>query len=550
MINWFKKTLGIKPDESNFVAHFYYQNEFVRDQLSPNGFKITRIEPVEILIYLNVFHTNAAQVEIKSLHSSKRLDLIKLPVASANSTVFHLKNEKYDDITLTISENDAILEFNELNFGSIFSKIPIENEEVAQKKESSKPYEDIPQYESRKDDIIIFKTTEKIDVEKKFKNSKYGIIISDSNEWIVPAIYDQMSLEYPDYYEKRYTPKDQIDIPYFSAWSDDKSKIDQFFFLRLNNKTLLLKVDSLLGLSTNWGDFYQFKVANKIGYIDSNGELILETESDENADFNNSNSSLVTWNKIDGNYELLHLIQKKKIPFELNKKVKILYAFQEDYTVIESNGKLGLINLLGDITVPCEFEEIWDIINQKAIAKLNLKYGIISVLNKKITDFKYDDIVYVEKIEGYLININEKYGLITSEGSEILPAQYDEISQIHSTKNVYRVKEGEKIRFATSNKISRLFYDDTLAYFGYTKFSEGLLRVKRNGKIGYINEALDEIIPCVYNEGSVVKDGKILVMIDKSLRFINITGKIIDYNPELAMKYTFENDERLRSFIL
>ena len=71
-----------------------------------------------------------------------------------------------------------------------------------------------------------------------------------------------------------------------------------------------------------------------------------------------------------------------------------------------------------------------------------------------------------------------------------------------------------------------------------------------NGKIGYIDEDLNEVIPCIYNEGSVAKNGKILVMKSDALMLINTVGKTIDYNPQLAMKYSFENDERLRSFNL
>ena len=39
-------------------------------------------------------------------------------------------------------------------------------------------------------------------------------------------------------------------------------------------------------------------------------------------------------------------------------------------------------------------------------------------------------------------------------------------------------------------------------------------------------------------------------MVENSLRFINTSGKFIDFNPELAMKYVFENDERLKNFTL
>lgn len=550
MINWFKKTIGIKPDERNLLAHFYYQNEFVRNTLYPNNFRITRIEPVEVLIYLNVFQTNAAQIEIKSLHSTKCLDLIKLPVNIENKTIFYLKNEKHDNLTLTIDVKNAILEFNELNAGSIFSKYPIENKETNSEKESPKNIDNNSPTEIQKDEIVIFKITAKIDVEKKFDNGKYGIIISNSGKWIVPAIYDNITLEYPDYYEQRYTPKDRINIPYFSTWLDDKNETDHFYFLKLKTITLLLKTDSLLGIKTNWGNYYQFKLANKIGFINSEGKTILETESEDNADLNNSNSTLITWNKIDGNYEILHLLKKKRIPLELNKDIKILYAFQEDYAVIEYRDKLGLINLLGDITVPCEFEEIDDIKNQKAIAMLNSKYGIISTLNRKVTDFKYDQIFYRESIPGYLTQINENCGLITSDGFEILPSIYDDISKLYSTKNYYRIKKGENIGYATSNKITPLIYDNTQPFFGYTQFSEGLLRVKKKGKIGYIDEDLNEVIPCIYNEGSIAKNGKILVMKSDTLMFINTVGKTIDYNPQLAMKYSFENDERLRSFNL
>lgn len=545
MINWLKKTLGIKPDEKNLLAHYYYQNEFIRNSSS---FKITRIEPAETLIFLNVFQTNAAQIEIKSLHTTKHLDLIKLPENKHDKTIFHLRNKKYQNITLTIDKKEAILELNDLNIGSIFSKSPRKEKKTSNERKLVQPILDKSLSNNQKEDIIIFKTNQRIDVEKKFENSKYGISLSDSNQWIVPPIYDQILFDYADDFEKRYAPKDHIDVPYFLAYKDEKNKEHRFYFLRLNSITLVLKVKSLLGLKTVWGEFYQYKVGNKIGYIKGNGEQILETESDENADFNNSNSSLITWNKIKGNYEILHLIKEKKIPLELEGNVKILYPFQEDYTVIESNDKLGLINLLGDVTVPCNFEEIGDIVNHKAIAKLDSGYGVITTSNKKVVEFKYDEITYSQSIDSYLTKIKDKYGLVTGEGTEILPPEYDEITKINSTKNIFRVKKGEYCGFANLDKITQIFYDDTPPFFGYTQYSEGLLRVKRNGKIGFLDENLNEIIPCKFSEGSVSKNGKILVMFENSLKFINSVGEEIDYNPVLAMNYNFENDERIRSF--
>ncbi len=113
--------MGYKPEKRTLIGQYYFQSEFSRKvNLSVN---INRIEPVEVLVYLNEYQGDSAKIEIKSLHSHMFLHLMRFPVKKELHTVYHLKNEKYNDIVFAINKDEAILEIESLKAGSIFSKV-------------------------------------------------------------------------------------------------------------------------------------------------------------------------------------------------------------------------------------------------------------------------------------------------------------------------------------------------------------------------------------------------------------------------------------------
>lgn len=541
MINWLKKTIGAKPDESKLIGHYFYQCEFIRDPESILKANFNRVETVEILIYLHIYQTNAAKIEIQSLHSKRLLNLVKLPDDNQIHTVFYLINEKSENLTLAINDKEAILELTDLNAGSIFTKYPPEPGIDTNEKE-----ELLVKTEESKEDIFIYENPDPhLDVERRKFKDKYGIAITDTNYFILKPEYDSIHFEYASDFELRYLPKDEIYIPYFSVSNDEDVSECYFHFIRLSSKIILIEAKKLRGMKSKWGNYYEFRTDHKVGFLNSGGEVIFLEYSVEHGELDNSNSSLYTWNKYKDHYYIIDLLKQKQVVWEFEKGYKPVSPFQYDSAIVEKNDKYGIINLLGNITVPCIYHDLDEINGSFIIARKYDKSGIITINNEIILPFEYDEI-YSIKNEYYLIIIQSKKGLSIMDGRIIFKPEFENIAKVNNVNNVFRLVKDDRVYFGNHYKVTTENYDITDNYIGYTTFFEGLLRVKKNGLIGYLNRDLNEVIPCIYKEGSICKNGKILVMADNSLKFINKKGEDCSFQGQ--ENYSFENSERYSQF--
>ena len=65
-------------------------------------------------------------------------------------------------------------------------------------------------------------------------------------------------------------------------------------------------------------------------------------------------------------------------------------------------------------------------------------------------------------------------------------------------KEITGVKKGMKFGFINRNNkvITEYIYE----FIGHDWYMDGLTEVRRDGKIGYVNEQAMEVIPCIYDE--------------------------------------------------
>jgi len=159
--------------------------------------------------------------------------------------------------------------------------------------------------------------------------------------------------------------------------------------------------------------------------------------------------------------------------------------YKNVYLASYDNVNYGLIDTLGMIVLPFEYEEIDDIyylggntwnsrLDSLFIAKRDGKYGIIHQNGDKILDFKYDRIQ--DGIDRFPCSISGKWGILDVEGNIIVPIEYEEI------KN-------------SQTKVDRYV-------------------VKRDGNFGVVNSKNEVIVDFLYNDISVNDDGYFLVYQD------------------------------------
>ncbi len=162
---------------------------------------------------------------------------------------------------------------------------------------------------------------------------------------------------------------------------------------------------------------------------------------------------------------------------------------------IRKNGKLGMVDMKGELIFPVEFDDI----------RNNSTFGYYSILKGKLfglyfvqtgvkTDIEYqyhykDGIGYVMAVK------NDKTGVYNMKGTLILPFEYDKdfIAQysglgLRVTKNKKRGLVDPK-----GNILVPPLYDDIATFDDYT--FKGLIRVISGGKSGVVNLRGDTIIP-------------------------------------------------------
>ncbi len=143
-----------------------------------------------------------------------------------------------------------------------------------------------------------------------------------------------------------------------------------------------------------------------------------------------------------------------------------------------------------------------------------------------------------------IVEKDEMYGAINNKGEIIIPLKYHYISDFFKrTAIVYKTEEtesGEETLKAglinTKGKlITPIIYDEIeespYREFSVPIFNAGLLKVKRDGLYGYINEKGEEIIPPIYKDAKAFADSGLAgVKKENKWGMINTVGKLmIDY---------------------
>ncbi len=150
-----------------------------------------------------------------------------------------------------------------------------------------------------------------------------------------------------------------------------------------------------------------------------------------------------------------------------------------DHVDIIKENKCGLMDSVGRIVVPCEYDMLVGSFNEFGLAKVYKKgrIGYVDKSGKEVIKCIYQSVGYFK--EGLLnARYNEKYGYIDTKGKTVIPFKYD---------------------------------------IGIW-FEEGLARVaKKEGfevYFGFIDKEGNEVIPLIYSKAKDFKNGIAEVMLD------------------------------------
>ncbi len=147
------------------------------------------------------------------------------------------------------------------------------------------------------------------------------------------------------------------------------------------------------------------------------------------------------------------------------------------------------------------------------------KYGYIDSYGKETVALQYD---FAEDLAGEppmaRIRIRDKVGYIGQAGKEIIPMKYRFIDKFFKGLAQARLPEGETIYIdKQGNHICDIIGE----------YHEGIARIKKGDKIGYINNYGQVIIAPQYNYGTHFTNGQAEVKIGEKYKIINTKGECI-----------------------
>ncbi len=195
-----------------------------------------------------------------------------------------------------------------------------------------------------------------------------------------------------------------------------------------------------------------------------------------------------------------------------------VWEIEDGYYRVMQNGKMGLVDSKGNVIIPCENEQVWNLKDNGNVKVIkDGKIGIYNVNGDLIIPPLYDMVWEFEEGKAKVLK-NGKMGYVDEKGYEFIPCKYDQIWEFEDGK-------ARVFRNGGMGYINEAGYEFIPAqYQKIWEFEDGKAKVLKNGKTGIINEAGLEIIPCQYQKIWEFDDGLAKVLKNGKMGYINETG--------------------------
>ncbi|MDR1594944.1 MAG: WG repeat-containing protein [Prevotellaceae bacterium] len=182
--------------------------------------------------------------------------------------------------------------------------------------------------------------------------------------------------------------------------------------------------------------------------------------------------------------------------------------FSEGLAAISENGRWGFIDQTGKTVVPFIYEKVNDFSDGlAAVEKSKYKWGVVDKTGKEVVpciyssiepEYEYGRTTPFSNGVAFVTKAGKdgrsRHGFIDKTGKELTPFIFSN-TLITISDRLVKIEDGygnDRIFDRTTKELNPIVYD----YIG--KLSEGRILVRKNGKIGYVDTAGIEVIPCKY----------------------------------------------------
>lgn len=233
-----------------------------------------------------------------------------------------------------------------------------------------------------------------------------------------------------------------------------------------------------------------------------------------------------------------------------------------------ADGKVDLVNTDYREILPPQYESIIAITEKRFAVKHDGKWGMVDFRNRPILPFVYDR--EMERFKKGVTKIvkDGKQGVIDTAGKEIIPCEYRTVTIYEGTNRITAEDstftdlydlQGRPISMGEYEYIDGFSYMNRSAvrrngkwgavdyrmrircetiYDRIGKFeSDSVAWVVLDGKIGYVDEHYNVIIPIVYDNGTVFANGMVRVEKDGETLYLDRAGNQIQPGVESIRRY-------------
>ena len=273
------------------------------------------------------------------------------------------------------------------------------------------------------------------------------------------------------------------------------------------------------------------KVDGKYGYINENGEVVIEPKYDYASEFSRGLADI----KIGGKYGYIN----KEGAIVVEPKYDVACVFDEDIAMIKDDGKYGYINRKGMIVVEPKYDDA-DYEFSEGLARIEVdgKYGYINRKGNIVVEPKYDaakpfsEGMAAVGIGEYLV---EKWGYINKYGGIVVELNYDDANEFSEGFASVAIGRFSKAKWGFINKDGEEVIKPQTRFTDAKDFSEGLAAVRRSyyygGGHGWIDKEGNYVIEPQFENARSFSEGLAAVEIgeypNNKWGYINKDGEMV-----------------------
>ncbi|MCU4156011.1 WG repeat-containing protein [Carboxylicivirga sp. A043] len=191
------------------------------------------------------------------------------------------------------------------------------------------------------------------------------------------------------------------------------------------------------------------------------------------------------------------------------------------YRVLK-DGKVGIVQASGEIIVPCEYNQVWNLDDNGFFRVLKSgKAGVFHISGQIIIPAEYDQVWPFNNGLAKVLK-QGKLGYFNKQGHQVVPCEYQQIWAFDNGRA--RVLRAGKIGYIdeSGNEIIPCEYQQIWS------FENGKARILKDGKVGYIDYMGNEIIPPMYTHIWAFDEGKAKVLLEGQMVWIDESGQPLD----------------------